>query len=375
MQIDDLQFTVICGFILSSLILIVFVLTFIYYFKVKLKQIFYTTLMWGFLFLWGWNFTTGLLISDSILFRQLAFLMGSFALIPAGYLGLSSGELLLRDKIQPIKLILFTVLSTLLISSPFYEILWSFVRPINPIILAINFQNVLWNLEGIFIFEIIIRSIFSFDWFIFFYYMVVRYKATPDAFRMQSKRLLISSIIIGIISPCLFWFINIPYILGSLFICLSVGVLFILSIHLEKPGLLHFIPITVISLMVMEKQSGQSVYTYKWDTKKDELDENIFASMLKGVDSIFNESFHGGAIQEIALEEGVLIFSKLQNTDFITVLIALRPSKILKKSLSDFNKKFYQAFNQYLNVYWEKDNFNTADELVKEVFSFLPNFL
>ena len=205
--------------------------------------------------------------------------------------------------------------------------------------------------------------------------MIIRYKATPDAFKMQSKRLLISSIVIGIISPTFFWFINIPYFLGGVFICLSIGIFLLLIVHLKKPGLLHFIPITVISLMIMEKQSGKSIFTYKWDTKKEVIDENMFASMLKGVDSIFNESFHGGAIQEIALEEGVLLFSKLQSTDFITVLISGRTSKILKKSLRDFNKKFYQAFNQYLNVYWDRDNFKLADELVKEVFSFLPNFL
>ena len=79
--------------------------------------------MWVFNFIWSLTFSTGLLLSDSVLLRQSVFLMGSFALIPAGYMGLSSEELLLRDKIQPIKLIIFTILSTLLMTSPFYEIL------------------------------------------------------------------------------------------------------------------------------------------------------------------------------------------------------------------------------------------------------------
>ena len=331
-------------------------------------------LMWVFYLTWSLSFSLGLLISGSILLKGFIFLMGSYALIPAGYMGLNSGELILRDKIHPRNLIIFTILATLLLFSPFYEIIWSFLRPL-PIILAINFQIISWNLESTILFEIIIRFVFSFNWINFSYHIFIRYKETPDAFKNQATLLLISSIVLGIVSPSLFWFIHIPYILGIVFICVSIGILLLLIINLKKPALLHFIPIRVLRLTIMDLNSGKSVYTYKWDAKKDIVPEDLFAAMLKGVNSILNESIGSGAIQEIDLEEGILIFKKIQETQFVTFLVALRPSKILNKTLKNFNKKFYNNYIQFLNVYWDKDNFKQVDVLIREIFSFLPDFM
>ena len=125
----------------------------------------------------------------------------------------------------------------------------------------------------------------------------------------------------------------------------------------------------------MELNSGRSVYTYSWDTRKDIVDDDLFASMLKGINSILNESLRSGTIQEIDLEEGVLIFKRIQETEFITFLIALRSSKILKRSLTIFNKKFYSSYNEYLNSYWDRENFKLADNIIREAFSYLLDLL
>lgn len=340
----------------------------------KINLTLYMALMWGFYLLWNLSFSIGLLISGQILLKGLIFLIGSYVLIPAGYMELCSGDLLKRSKIHPKKLITFTILATLLLFSPFYENIQAIIRPL-PVILAINIRGIFWDFESTLLFEIILRIIFSFNWISFFYHMLARYRETPDSFKTQAKILLISSIVLGIVSPSLFWFIHIPYILGALFICLSVGILFLLIISLKKPALLDFISIGVLRLTIMELNSGKSVYTYKWDTKKDLVDEDLFAGMLKGVNSILDESLSSGAIQEIRLDEGVLIFNKIPETEFITFLIALRPSKILNKCLKTFNKKFYNTYNEFLNVYWDKDNFKQVDDLITEIFSFLPDFM
>ena len=374
MYMNDLLFNVISGFVLDSFLLVFLTGSFLYYYKMKLKPSLYTSLMWVFYLIWSLSFSIGLLIFDPSFLRGLIFLMGSYALIPAGYMALLSKELLIKDKIPPKKLIFFTILAILLLFSPFYERIWSVLRPL-PVILAISFQDILWGLEIMLLFDLVIRLLFSFNWINFFYQMLVRYKETPDALNAQAKILLLSNIVLAIITPSLFWFIHIPYILGTVFICLNVGIVLLLGIYLKNPILLHFIPIRILRLTVMEVNSGKSVYTYKWETKKDLVDEDLFAAMLKGVNSILNESLSSGAIQEINLDEGVLIFKKIQETGFIAFLIALRSSKILNNSLKIFTKKFFNNYNKYLNVYWDKDNFITTDKLVKEIFSYLPDFL
>jgi hypothetical protein len=371
---NDLLFIVICGFILSSFLLFISMLTILYFFKKKLEPVLYMALMWVFYLMWVLCFLIGLLVSDTTLFKQLIFLIGSYTLIPAGYMGLLSGEILFRDKIRPLKLLIFTILSTLLVISPFYESIWSVLRHY-PVILAINFRKILWDLESIIVLEIIIRLIFSFNWIQFFYHGLIRYKEIPEKFKIHGIALRISIIILGILTPSLFWFINIPYILGIVFISLSVGILCLIVIHLKHSALLHFVPIRVLRLTIMELNSGRSVYTYSWDTRKDIVDDDLFASMLKGINSILNESLRSGTIQEIDLEEGVLIFKRIQETEFITFLIALRSSKILKRSLTIFNKKFYSSYNEYLNSYWDRENFMLADNIIREVFSYLLDLL
>ena len=374
MYVNDLLFNAISGLILSSILLIVLIISLSYYLKMKLLPSLYMTCMWSFYLLWVLSFSIGLLISVPLLVKGLIFLLGCYALIPAGYMGLSSVELLLRNKIHPIKLIIFTILATLLTFSPFYESIWSTLRT-SPIMLALNFRNILGNFESTLLFEIIIRLFFSFNWIQFGYLMFIRYKEILKAYKNDAKILQISLIFLGLLSPGFFWFIHVPFILGIVFICLGIGTLLLIVLRIINPVLLHFIPIRLIRLTVMEVNSGKSIYSYKWNTKKDLVNEDLFATMLKGVNSILNESIRSGSIQEIDLDEGVLIFNEIQKTGFVTFLIAERPSNVLKKSLKIFNKKFYNSYHEYLKVYWDRDNFKHAGELVKEVFSFLPDFL
>lgn len=373
MYMNDLLFNVISGFILSIILLILLIMSFLYYLKMRLVPSLYMAFMWGFYLLWVLSFSIGLLISVPLL-KGLIFLLGSYALIPAGYMGLSSVELLLRDKIHPIKLITFTILATLLTFSPFYESIWSILRS-SPNIIALNFRNILGNFESTLLFEITIRLFFSFNWIQFGYLMFIRYKEILNVYKSHAKILIISLIFLGILSSGFFWFIHVPFILGIVFIYLGIGALLLIVLRIINPILLHFIPIKLIRLTVMEVSSGKSIFSYKWNTKKDLVSEDLFATMLKGVNSILNESIRSGSIQEIDLDKGVLIFDEIQKTGFVTFLIAERPSNVLKKSLIRFNKKFYNCYHEYLKVYWDRDNFNHTEEIIKDVFSFLPDFL
>lgn len=161
---------------------------------------------------------------------------------------------------------------------------------------------------------------------------------------------------------------------GISYLILGFGTLPLSIVFLKKPQMAFVLPFKALRLMVIETHIGIPLFTHIWNVKEDSVSEGLFSGMLQGISLILNESVKRGNVREIHLEQAVLLMQRSEKFTVACVLVATKSSRSLRQALDAFADKFFKKFSPFFSEPSNIDNFETASDLIKDYFSFIPKY-
>jgi hypothetical protein len=350
---------IIVGYSCAITIATVFFLTLRQYLKHHYEHVLYMALMWFSYLLWCLFHTTGSLLGSV----ELYIYVGCFSLIPAAYFVVLLGDTITRDSFDPKKLVYVTLLSVyyvalVLTSDPLmgdYDI----IQGLKPKISRYDIDGALFLL-----------LVISFN--TLFYYMLRVHQKAPKVLRKYTRLLFWGAFIITMLGSILFAAFS-RIVPGMFFITFAIGSVLISIAFYKQPRLAFFLPFKALRLIVVNTESGISLYTYNWLKEEDaEVDKNLISGMVQGISLILKKSLKRGNVREISLDEGIMIIHRNEEYDIACVLISSKSSRALREGLGKFAERFYNKFSEVFKESWSTSKFEDATLIINDCFSFIP---
>jgi hypothetical protein len=206
-----------------------------------------------------------------------------------------------------------------------------------------------------------------------FYYSAKIYHSPLEQYKEKVRSSLIGAIISGLIGPFIF-LIGIQNLFPSLDnLFLGFGCMYTVYAFWRTPQLAYFLPFQVYRLMIIN-ESGLPIYKYIWNefpsTEND--DEEIIPAMFSGMGTLLQNTINRGLIQEIHLEHAKMLFTYSKEYKLSYIIVASQSSSSLRQGLARFQQAFEKKFKDRLDNVIEFAQFTHADEIIKEVFIFIP---
>ena len=334
---------VIIGYTCAVTIGFVFLLTFKQYLKHHYQHVLYMALMWFSYLMWCLFHTTGSLLGSAELYTY----VGCFSLIPAAFCVVLLGDTITRDSFDAKKLVAVTFLSVyyvaLVLSSTMIMVNNGPIRGMKPFLSKYDASGALFLL-----------LVISFN--TLFYYMLRVHQKAPNVLKKYTRLLFLGAFIITIVGSVLFIALD-KYVPGMFFITFAIGSVLISIAFYKQPRLAFFLPFKALRMIVVNTESGISLYTYTWLKEEADVDKNLISGMVQGISLILKQSLKRGNVREISLDEGVMIIHRSSQFDIACVLISSRSSRALREALEAFAERFYKKFSKEFSESWSTDKF------------------
>ena len=261
------------------------------YFTKKYPHFLYMSFTWFFMFVGTFLLALSYLFIDKALYP--------FAIIANAPLTFSIMLLvdsISRKNVDPWKLIAVTIVSTCLIV---------FSVDSNAVIINKDFfGESAPALSGRF--DLAGSAIFIIAGFFWLYYMAKIYINAPLSIKRDAGINLLGAIIAGPGAAIAFASGFVWILPGTDYACIAIGALTCAYAFNRQPKLGYVLPFKVYRIMIINSNSGITLFSYDWD-KVQPFDNQLFSAALTGICSILNESLGKGIIREIEFEQGVLI--------------------------------------------------------------------
>jgi len=349
---------IIVGYSCATTIAIAFFLTLRQYIKHHYEHVLYMALMWLSYLMWCLFHTTGSLIGSAELYTY----VGCFSLIPAAFFVVLLGDTVTRDSFDAKKLVYVTLLSVyyvaLVLTSELSMGLYDPIKGLKPVISRYDTSGALFLL-----------LVISFN--TLFYYMLRVHQKAPKVLKKYTRLLFLGAFIITVLGSILFAVFD-PYVPGMFFITFAIGSVLISIAFYKQPRLAFFLPFKALRLIVVNTESGISLYTYNWLKEETDVDKNLISGMVQGISLILKQSLKRGNVREISLDEGVMIIHRSGDYDIACVLISSKSSRALREGLEEFAQKFYSKFADIFKESWSTSKFEEATLIIDDCFSFIP---
>ena len=161
---------------------------------------------------------------------------------------------------------------------------------------------------------------------------------------------------------------------GGAGLIFSIGSLFIVIAFTRQPKLAYIHPFKALRVTVIESKGGLPLFTHTWRAGEGLMDDTLFSGMMHAIGQFVQESLQRGGVRVIELDQGHLILKKSNQFQVICVLIANKPTKILRNALNCFAERFFKQFSQYFSDPTDKDKFKPASKLIEICFPFIPEY-
>ena len=168
--------------------------------------------------------------------------------------------------------------------------------------------------------------------------------------------------------------IVVPGIMGIQVLFIGVGVMMMAFTVALHPKLIFILPFRALRLTVIDTDSGIALFNHTWEDMGLLVDEDLYASMLQGVNLILKESINRGDMQEIKLDRAVVLAHRYPNYPITCVVTATKSSRTLRDALRQFAERFYEKFAIYFTFSSNYSLFDSAHALVEECFPFVPRY-
>lgn len=343
--------------IISGLILLILALK-VYTSPKTRKIVSIKYLATSFLFASAYN----LFIFLSILFlSELITIIYSLMIIGMALSFIIAINYVMKDRLYSTNLILIIIISTLLIYSMFQQ-------PNVSIVIVDGFYTPITLGFFSFFSELLIAITILYA----FYWGLKTFIYSPPFIKKEAGIFFLGTITVSIISYCtylLYFFFPIFLILYS--VVFSLGELILMTAIIREPKLLYILPFEINRILVKDRE-GFPLFDHDWSESN--ISDNIFSGFINAVQIMSEEVINKGGILDIILSDGILI---LRESEFITVgLIASKPSKLLRESLTDFSDEFQTKFLKLLSSNCrEMDKYDDAYLLLDKYFSNFPSKL
>ncbi len=276
-----------------------------------------------------------------------------------------------RERIDPIKLSVWALLSGMMIISAFDFEKTYYLLEYPDGVLQISYN------QGILQILFMVMSIF---WAILLIYLSLRiYFEVPRQLKKQSLTAFFAIILIVIRGIFAYQFNLISPIINTLLLIAGFG---FLTVHFIKyPELAFVVPFKTLHFNILNAKSGLSIFSYSWreNSKTPMINNTIFSGLCTGLDVIFKTTIQKGNIHEIHLEKAVLLIQRSSDSPIMFILIATKASRSLRKALKAFTQRFAKEFASEIEEidsgFIDKSKFWKANDLLSEFFPFIPDYV
>jgi hypothetical protein len=343
------------------------------YFRYKYPHFLIMSVGWFFLFFWVF-FQALSYISLEIWFYRISI----WSLIPTGILLTILIDSMIRTRLDPIKLIIISILCTLVIFSSL----------IDGSISEFVFDNGESSYQMVGVLRISQTLLNLFMSILWVYYCIKLYISSPLQIKSIALINLVGGIVLGIITTILI-ITGITLIIPGIYLfSFGIGILISTYALTKEPKLAFILPFQVIQLIVINSKDGLPIFTHNWakesiSSKESNKDvssisdsivekQTIISGILLGIDNILQSILSSGEITQINLKDRVLMLHRDAQYPLIFVLEATKSSKALKKSLRLFSLDFHKKYSHKYSHPEEINNNTDVTDLVKLNFSFIP---
>lgn len=144
----------------------------------------------------------------------------------------------------------------------------------------------------------------------------------------------------------------------------------------KSQRLIYVLPFKAIKLSVIQGDSGLTIYTYNWDESMKNVHEDMYSSIFESIRGFSSEILKVGKLTEINLDDGKLLIDYGDSNNYYFTLFSRKSSKTLVDGLKKFAQEFCEIYSEILgtDIMLSSEEIPTeiADELVQEIFSFIP---
>jgi hypothetical protein len=158
--------------------------------------------------------------------------------------------------------------------------------------------------------------------------------------------------------------------LGLAFVIIAIA-------YAKAPNLVNILPFVAIRLSIIDIKAGVALFNHDWARRDDLIHEDLFSSMLSGISMILNESVRKGNIREILLDKARLLLKRSDDYSIAFVLITTRPTKSLRNALEVFSSRFIARYASVLTEQGkdiEISKFHSAIDIVHACFPFAVEY-
>jgi hypothetical protein len=180
----------------------------------------------------------------------------------------------------------------------------------------------------------------------------------------------------GCMSPIVFPLIIIStkmslVVLGAEILSIALGTFIIIIAILIDERVLRVLPFNVYRLSIINMNIGLSIFDVLFQTQKIGPDSNLLIPHLMTANFQFVQSVIRDTEKIKSIETDNYIFLFEAHEDIVVFLIADNTSLLIKSTLKEFVKSFYDKYSQVIDSS-EISQYQDASGLLDLYFSFLP---
>jgi hypothetical protein len=338
---------------------IAFFLSFLSYYRQKYRYSFFFMIGWGSFFTWG----IFMALSELLLSIPLK-ILGTYFMLLAGLSIIFSLDLVAYETIRPMKLILYSIIATLLI-----------VESLEPDAQTIGIRgNAEYSVISSGTFRITYTILNFLTGFLLFYYTLLIYRNSPRSIKVSAMINFFGGIMIGILAPIAYAIGLSVLIPGSTNFLFGIGVCLCAYAFFWTPQLAYVLPYRVIRLTIFETKGGISLFNFAWNKQDSTFEDTLFTGMLHAVSEIVNATVNRGTVKEIHMERGILLIQRLKDYPIACALITTRSSRTLRDTLLKFANAFQDQYAKEFGDMIDIEQFKDVQLLIRNIFAFIPEY-
>ncbi len=278
-----------------------------------------------------------------------------------------------RDSIEPIKLVVYSVIVGLGIRS--------MVEIDN--VQEYYFENgdPSFGMTGDLVIWIVFANIYVALWWVLITGKIM--KSSPKYLKRYSVLLFIGSILYSIVPMILVALRITTQIPGIDMLPIMIGIAITSYIFVQKPQIGYILPFKAIKLAVVGSQNNLLLYLHKWAissterdsavaSKQEEIEDSLFSGLVLGISLFVKKSIQRGEVREITTDDAVLLIHQHKEHPILFVLLATKSTRALRIGFQDFIKSFVSEYSQYFYTSYNKSYYNKAFIQVDKSFPFVP---
>ncbi|MHA1732292.1 MAG: hypothetical protein ACTSU5_10125 [Promethearchaeota archaeon] len=328
--------------------------------RLKYRHFLYMFVTWLFLALGNLLIALSYLLLDVELYR-----VGILASVPLLFSIMVMVDSISRDGVDPKKLFLVTVTSSLMFAFAFEEgtvtLHESLLGEVGPTMLG-RFSvagSVVFLLAGL----------------MWLYYMAKVDAGAPAELKGQAHINLVGACLAGPGSIAAFATGFVWVVPGTDYLLIGIGALLTAYSFGRQPKLGYVLQFKVYRLIAIDRTASIPLFTHTWYAEG-LGDETLFTGAFQSICAIFDETLGRGLVQEVKFESGILILQSVEDFPVAFILITSKSTPVLRNALKQFAIEFAKRFSGVVKggLANEIGQFGVAVDIVGDAFPFVVQY-